>query len=121
MKPWSDWEDWQAGLYWPNFTAEHVTHSERLLGDCDEFLEVAREVTRMWPTAAYHNLRNMWTGRNAWVGQASCLYAHGAPGAATRAAWGALTLDQQRDANKVAELVRIEWEQSNVRQTLFAV
>jgi hypothetical protein len=121
MAPWVTWEDYLEGMYWPQWTSDHVCSSEDLLADPDLFLEVAREMVRMWPVAAYHNLRNMWSGRNAWVGQASCLYAHGAPAGATRAAWGTLTIDQQRAANAIAERVRIEWEQRDVSQTLFAV
>ena len=116
---WDKWEDWLAGLYAPTFTPEHVALSAGLLASPDAFHETAREVVREWPHAAAHNLRNMWTGRNAWVGQAACLYAHGAPGLATRAAWGTLTIDQQRSANAVAMDVREEWERSHVGQTLF--
>lgn len=121
MFPWLNWEDFQAGLYRVDYTNDHVAAAARLLSDPDEFLEVASEMVRAWTTAAHHNLKNMWTGRNAWIGQASCLYAYNAPGIATRLAWGTLTLDQQRAANRVAEQVRIEREQRHVGQTLFAV
>lgn len=117
----SDWEDWKAGLYFPTYTTEHVTASVCLLADPDAFFETAREMVREWPHSATHNLRNMWTGRNAWVGQASCLYAHGSPAAATREAWGRLTLPQQTAANATARAVRDEWEVSDVSQTLFVV
>lgn len=116
---WDEWEDYLAGMYVADFTAQHVADSLALLRHPGHFHETAREMVREWSAAAVHNLRNMWTGRNAWVGQASCLYAHGAPGAATRAAWGALALDEQRAANAVAVEVRTEWERRNVGQTLF--
>jgi hypothetical protein len=121
MFPWLKWEDFQAGLYRLDYDNTHVAHAARLLADPDEFREVAREMVQAWPTSAHHNLKNMWTGRNAWVGQASALYAYNSPGIATRIAWGTLTLDQQRTANGVAEQVRIEREQRHVGQTLFAV
>lgn len=121
MFPWIDWEDFQAGMYRLDYTALDVKAAELLLGNPDEFHEVAREMVRAWPIAAHHNLKNMWTGRNAWVGQASCLYAYNVPSIATREAWGRLTLDQQRAANAVADRVRIEREQGDVRQTLFAL
>lgn len=119
--PWAEWEDFQAGMYAPEFTPEHVQAAAALLSDPDEFFEVAREMVRAWPAAAHHNLDKLWTGRNAWVGQASCLYAYNCPSAATRLAWGTLTLEQQRTANRIAERVRIEREQADVSQTLFAV
>lgn len=121
MTAWIEWEDYQNGMYRPDYTPEHVAMSAELLGSPDDFREVAREMIRAWPGSAIHNLRNMWTGRNAWVGQASCLYAHNAPAIATREAWGTLTLDQQRAANQIADRARIEWEQDNGSQTLFTV
>lgn len=118
---WTDWEDFAAGLYSATYRAGHVTASASLLANPDAFYETAREMIREWPNAAHHNLRNLWTGRNAWVGQASCLYAVGSPATATREAWGTLTLLQQAAANAAAKAVRIEWEVPDVRQTLFAV
>jgi hypothetical protein len=120
-KPWSNWEDYSAGLYHPNYTAAHVADATHMLSNPDEFREVAREMIRAWPVSAIQNLCHMWSGRNAWVGQASALYAYRAPGAATREAWGALTPDQQRAANATAADVRAEWERDYVGQTLFDV
>lgn len=110
--PWHTWEDYQHGLYTVTFTPDDITASAALLADPDQFLEVAAEMVREWPVAAFHNLTNMPTSRNAWVGQASCLYAHGAPAVATRQAWGLLSDAQRRDANKVAETIRVRWEQN---------
>jgi hypothetical protein len=118
---WCDWEDFAAGMYATGCDAGQVTASALLLGDPDAFHEAAREMVREWPASAHHNLHNMWTGRNAWVGQATCCYSLGSPAQATRDAWGTLTLDQQRAANAVAVAVRIEWEARDVGQTLFTV
>lgn len=119
MSTWNNWEDWQGGMYARQWEEHHVRSSVALLCDCDQFAEVAWEMVLAWPHAAHHNLSNMWAGRNAWVGQASCLYAHQAPALATREAWGALSLESQRQANTVAQTVRIRWEQHHVGQTLF--
>jgi hypothetical protein len=119
MFPWIKWEDFQAGMYRREFETVHVADAAALLSNPDEFAEVANEMVRAWPIAAHHNLKNMWTGRNAWIGQASALYAYDAPAIATRLAWGTLSLDQQRAANAIAEAVRIRREQDNVRQALF--
>lgn len=118
---WSEWEDFNAGMYYSTYTPTHVAAARDLLADPDAFFETAREMVREWPNAAIQNLRYMWTGRNAWVGQASCTYSVGAPAVATREAWGTLALDQQRDANAVAMRVRTEWERDGVSQTLFAI
>lgn len=118
LMPWTEWEDWKAGLYADEVTATQVDHSRALLADPEQFGEVAREMVRSWPVAAFHNLRHMWSGRNAWIGQASCLYAHGAPAAATRQAWGLLSNEDQIAANAVAVAVRTAWEREGYAQTL---
>lgn len=111
-EPIASWEDWRAGLY------AHITEpdmrtvesSVRLLTDPDQFLEVAREMIRAWPNAAEHNVRSLWTGRRAWVGQASCLYAHGATSIETRIAWGQMDNSQQRQANRAADVAIAEYK-----------
>ena len=120
LNPWIKWEDWRNGLYHRDFLADHVSDSLRLLTDPDRFADTATEMFTEWPAATLHNLINMISGRNAWIGQASCLYAHGAPKAATCEAWGQMTQQQQNDANGVAVHVRSVWERGHRgSQTLF--
>lgn len=118
---WDYWEDYQHGLYTPGSDPARVAASARLLGDPDCFWEVAREMVRAWPNSARHNLTNLWTGRNAWIGQASCCYSHKATSSETREAWGTLTQQEQRRANDIARGVRDLWEKGQRdAQTLFA-
>lgn len=120
--PWADWEDYAAGLYATTTTTpEHVQTAAALLADPETFRETAREMVREWPNAAIHNLRHMWTGRRAWVGQATCCYSNGIPAATTRLAWGTLANDTQRSANQTADLVIAEWERTRGAETLFGV
>ncbi len=121
LTPWTEWEDHTAGMYATEWAQEQVNDSSALLGDPDLFRETAREMIREWPVATQQNCAHMWSGRNAWIGQASCLYAHGAPAGATRAAWGTLTNEQQTVANEVARRVREEWERDRHAETLFVV
>jgi len=107
--PWLDWEDYRAGMYRPDQDQDRQRLSAFLLTDLGGFRETAREMLREWPHAAHQNLHNMWSGRNAWLGQASCCYAHGATSADTRAAWGSLTNQQQTAANRVATDLRFLW------------
>lgn len=107
---WDHWEDYQHGLYRPVLDAARSELSLALLRDPGYFEEVSREMLREWPNSARHNLTHMWSGRNAWIGQASCCYAHGATSADTRAAWGLLTNAEQIAANSVARAVRFVWE-----------
>lgn len=121
--PWEAWEDYAAGFYDPGIpTAMHIADSKTLLTDPDRFFDTAREMMDHWVNSSTHNLEFMWSGRNAWVGQAACLYAHGANPAATRAAWGQMTGTQQETANAVATKARQEWEGvRDGRETLFGV
>ena len=121
MTPWSEWEDYQAGMYLTRYETAMVAESVAVLTDPERFREAAREMIREWPVAAIQNLTRMWTGRNAWVGQATCCYSHGATGLETRTGWGQMTNDQQRAANAVADAVRAEFERGRRdAQTLFA-
>lgn len=107
---WRSWEDYTAGMFEPTADPERITAAARLLGDPDQFFEAATEMIREWPHAAIHNLAHLWTGRNAWVGQATCCYSLDATGVETRLAWGQLSNEQQRRANRVAVSVREAWE-----------
>jgi hypothetical protein len=104
------WEDYLAGMYSMTRNEELQRAAAELLCDPAQFYEVATEMLREWPNAARHNLHYLWSGRNAWIGQASCNYSTGATKADTTAAWGTLTNSQQRAANAVAVQVRTNWE-----------
>lgn len=106
------WEDYRAGMYSFDWNEDRQAAAAGLLADPDQFHEVATEMLREWPYAARHNLHYLWSGRNAWIGQASCCYSVAATSADTRAAWGTLTTAQQDAANAVAKSVRLNWERS---------
>lgn len=108
--PWDEWEDYQSGMYEPAARPEIVQAAAALLADETAFYEAAREMLREWPVSARQNQQHMWSGRNAWLGQASCCYSVGATGAETRTAWGTLSNSQQSAANAVAIAVRKTWE-----------
>jgi hypothetical protein len=111
MSPvWAAWEDHAAGLYTNTSSSSNVQAAYELLVDTDRFYETAREMVRVWPHAAIHNLTYLPSGRISWLGQASCCYATGATSMDTRTAWGLMTNNQQRNANAVARRVRTEWE-----------
>lgn len=109
--PWDEWEDFTAGLYSEGIHHDQIPTAADLLRDPDQFREAAIEMLRHWPESARHNLAAMWSGRNAWLGQATCCYVHGINSATTRQAWGTLTNEEQRQANAVATACRIRWEQ----------
>jgi len=120
-RPWADWEDWHAGLYARRLVrAESIVASLALLADADTFLEVGHEMVRTWPHAARHNLDHMWSGRRAWIGQASCCYAHGATADETKQAWGGLANAVQARANAIADEIADAYHRGwRYAQTLF--
>ncbi len=107
---WSEWEDFAAGLYASTSDADLQAECRALLADEDCFREAAVEMLREWPEAARHNLVRLVSGKNAWLGQATCCYSLGASAQTVRDAWGTLTNDEQRAANRVAVEVRERWE-----------
>lgn len=113
MTPFDAWEDFTAGLYASRIDAAQVHAAAALLRDQDAFAQAAAEMLRAWPVAAVQNIQHMWSGRNAWVGQATCCYSIGATSAETRAAWGDLSNTDQRAANETARLVRAAWEKGH--------
>lgn len=111
------WEDYRAGMYGTTVTPGHVRWSRQLLCEPDRFYDTAMEMVRTWLVSATHNVDYLWTGRRAWIGQASCCYAFGSTSAATCQAWGSMTATQQRRANAVADQVIAE--RSQRAETLF--
>lgn len=110
MMPFDEWEDYQAGFYRTAGSSDYVAAAVAVLSDPDQFREAALEMLREWPVAARQNLEHMESGRNAWLGQATCCYVVGASSADTRKAWGMLTDAQRCAANAVAGAVREQWE-----------
>ena len=103
---WDDWEDYNEGMYERRAIRESmVVLSVDLLSDPDQFLEVGAEMVRVWGNAARQNLVNISTGKQAWIGQASCCYAHGATAEETKAAWGRMSNWSQVGANRVADVI----------------
>lgn len=120
--PFDTWEDWNAGMYLARLDLDMAVAARGLLCDQEAFREAATEMLREWPTAAHQNLAHMQSGRNAWVGQATCCYSLGATAAETRQAWGMMSNTDQTKANETARRVRSIWEKGDRdAQTSFAV
>ena len=107
------WEDWQAGLYAVRTCGDEAAlqaASGVLLGDPDDFGRVAWEMVRAWPIAAEVALTHTSSNRQAWVGQATCCYAHAAPDYVTKRAWWDLNDTAKDAANATADSVIDRWE-----------
>jgi hypothetical protein len=121
IKPWHEWEDWCHGLYGTGtINPEQVKASVALLSDAERFRETALEMISEWPISANHNIYHLWTGKRAWIGQASCCYAHNATGQETREAWGLLTNEIRTAANEIADYVAESFRMGRTNaETLF--
>jgi len=110
------WEDWKGGLYDSNCDRfdEKLNLSKEVLEDENLFLEVAKDMVSSWIYSSEQNLSDRSMNRQAWIGQASCCFNHGAPDYVTIQAWWMLTDEQRSKANSVADKVISEWEQEYV-------
>ena len=81
-----------------------------LLSNPDEFEKVALKMIQAYRYSCEHNLSNPSMNKIAYIGQASCFFAHDIREDETRAAWAYLTDDQRNAANAVAEKVLRIWE-----------
>jgi len=120
IHPYTAWEDYAAGMFRKTGTVDDTTAAADLLRDPERFYDAATEMVREWSCAAESNLGIGANGR-AWIGQATCCYATGAPEEQTRLAWRALTRAEQANANAVADRIHTEWEaRTSHAETLFS-
>lgn len=110
------WEDWKAGLFdsvCERFD-EKLNLSKEVLQDEDKFLFIARDMVSEWKYSAEQNLSDKSMNRQAWIGQASCCFNHKAPEFVTIQAWWMLSDEERIKANKIADIVILEWEQKYI-------
>jgi hypothetical protein len=69
------------------------------------FFNICKEVLINWKISSRVNLTNKQCNRKAWLGQACCNFKYKVPEICTRIAWGKLSINQQNEANKIAEQV----------------
>ena len=118
------WEDYKAGLY--NLTTEYneveteelANMAKELLCNSEAFLMVALKVISEWKHAAKVNLSNPSRNRQAWIGQASCCYVLKIPEYITKFGWRSMTMEQQAEANRVADVAINKWEATYAEKIL---
>jgi hypothetical protein len=114
--PYWDWEDYKAGLYVivntydEEQTEQLAKDAANLLSNSELFRNVALSVITQWCKSAEVNLSNPSRNRQAWIGQASCCYALKIPEFITKFGWRLMTIEQQNEANRVADEVIRVWE-----------
>jgi hypothetical protein len=112
--PYTKWEDAANGMY-KRFDSETrsfmLQNAVDFTGDHALYGEYMEKVTSCWPVSCEHNLSARGgVNRKAWIGHAACCLALGIPEDVTREAWGKLTAEQRRKANKQAESAIKAWE-----------
>ena len=112
--PYPLWEDWAAGMYRREpINHERVTAAGNLLACPTTFRDTATLMVAEWRYSTEHNLSDLSQNRQAWLGQASSLYAVGASQAETCIAWNTRMDDHQRwEANRVADTIINTWYSS---------
>jgi hypothetical protein len=104
--PYNDWEDFREGMYKTTCFMDQMTMVQDCLSTlaCPQWLEESMMFCVVnWQKSAEHNLTNTHRNRQAWLGQAACCFAHGAPEYVTKIAWNLLDEKQQKEANDVAD------------------
>lgn len=110
------WEDFAHGLYRmalfqsPQEQERLIELSRALLADQPRLWDAMSSVTLEWIYATEVQITNTTRNRRAWLGQAACCFAHGAPESLTKLAWHRLEEVQQDRANAVADRVISTWE-----------
>jgi len=118
--PYTEWEEWQAGMYDLDVQPRQVQYAAALLADTSKLESAMIKVTQEFPNSTHHHLTATNENRKAWMGQAACFLAAGAADDATKSAWWTLTDDQRKAANDVADRVIGKWTGSQgYAETLF--
>jgi len=106
------WEDFKAGLYDKQceYYDEKLNLSFELLGNPNRFYQSAKDCLGAWFYSSWQNLSDPQINHQAWIGQATCCYMHGAPSYVTIEAWWMLSDGQRAEANSIADKVMSEWQ-----------
>ncbi|CAB4165180.1 hypothetical protein UFOVP916_64 [uncultured Caudovirales phage] len=117
--PYNLWEDYINGMYkFPKQQDEekYILLAIEMLTNKELFLNTCKEVLINWTISSSVNLTNKQCNRKAWLGQASCNFKYKVPEICTRIAWGKLSIEQQNEANKIAEQVINSFELNYEKQ-----
>lgn len=115
----SKWEDWKAGM-WRKESKEneeiYLGKAIPLISDHLLYGSWMMRVIEEWPFACEQNLTERGLNRRAWIGHAAVCLAINCPEYITRMAWWHLTEEQQKEANKQADLAIKEWETRHINK-----
>ena len=88
----------------------YKTKSADLMRNPELFLASMRQAVKEWPNSCEHNMTASTINRQAWLGHAGCCIATGSPEECTRIGWHTLNQSEQDEANRMADIAIMEWE-----------
>lgn len=108
----TEWEDFRNGMYdeIKDGRQSRVQKAVELLSNPDLLYIQMSRVPREWRKCTEQNFTNASINHQAFLGQTACNIWAGVKEDETREAWGLLTNEQRRKANRVADRVYYEWE-----------
>ena len=111
----TQWEDWQAGMYRHNSTLTKTKEAAAILSSPSMFYEAGSQAIAAWPNATAQNLTNLYVNHQPWIGRVACSYVAGATIADTTTAWCSLSPSTQIAANQVADYIADKWRAANTK------
>ena len=111
--PYQVWEGYLNGMYEPckEGRNERIETAKQLLTNTEKLRESMTKVTNEWVNETEQVLSDLSINHRAWLGQSACNIYGGCKEDETREAWGLITENQRKAANKVADTVDIQWRE----------
>jgi len=110
------WEDYLNGMWSKldkSLEDEMLQKAINFTGDWEKYGEAMGQVIIAWPNTMINSLTNISINRRAFLGHCACSYAFNCPEYITRQAWHLLSLQQQIDADKIAQSHINNYEKQN--------
>jgi hypothetical protein len=111
--PVDKWEELQTGMW--DFCDDPATMLQAAIdftSDWQTYGDYMDLVVQEWPVSCENALTDYSLNRKAWLGHAACAMAINCPENITRKAWGYLTDEQRKMANRRAAIAIGVWEEN---------
>lgn len=122
--PVEDWEEIQYNMWGAvSDRASYLQAAVEFTANWDLYGDHMDLVVSEWPVSCENALTDYSLNRKAWVGHAACALYMNCPEDITRSAWGLLTDEQRKMANRRAAKAIGDWEEcyaarSGLRKTM---
>jgi len=111
--PVEDWEEIQYNMWGVvNDRSLYLQNAIEFTGNWELYGDHMDLVVQEWPVSCENALTDHSLNRKAWVGHAACALYMQCPEDITRKAWGYLTDEQRKMANRRAAIAIRAWEEN---------